>query len=278
MKQYLDLLQKILDEGEVKDDRTGTGTKSLFGHQMRFDLNQGFPILTTKKIFFKGVAYELLWFLDGSTDNTLLKENGVHIWDEWETDKGDLGPIYGFQWRKWVDYNNGQHIDQIEQVIEQIRSNPSSRRIIVNAWNVADLPDESISPQENVKLGKMSLAPCHALFQFFVSQGKLSCQLYQRSCDTFLGLGFNIASYSLLTHMIAQQCDLDVGDFIWTGGDVHLYLNHLEQANEQLKREPYPLPKLKINRRPASIFDYKYEDFELINYQSHPHISAPISI
>lgn len=278
MKQYLDLLQKILDEGEVKDDRTGTGTKSLFGHQMRFDLNQGFPILTTKKIFFKGVVYELLWFLDGSTDNTLLKENGVHIWDEWETDKGDLGPIYGFQWRKWVDHNNGQHIDQIEQVIEQIQSNPSSRRIIVNAWNVADLPDESISPQENVKLGKMSLAPCHALFQFFVSQGKLSCQLYQRSCDTFLGLGFNIASYSLLTHMIAQQCDLDVGDFIWTGGDVHLYLNHLEQANEQLKREPYPLPKLKINRKPASIFDYKYEDFELINYQSHPHISAPISI
>ena len=278
MKQYLDLLQKILDEGEVKDDRTGTGTKSLFGHQMRFDLNQGFPILTTKKIFFKGVVYELLWFLDGSTDNTLLKENGVHIWDEWETDKGDLGPIYGFQWRKWVDHNNGQYIDQIEQVIEQIRSNPSSRRIIVNAWNVADLPDESISPQENVKLGKMSLAPCHALFQFFVSQGKLSCQLYQRSCDTFLGLGFNIASYSLLTHMIAQQCDLDVGDFIWTGGDVHLYLNHLEQANEQLKREPYPLPKLKINRMPASIFDYKYEDFELINYQSHPHISAPISI
>ena len=230
MKQYLDLLQKILDEGEVKDDRTGTGTKSLFGHQMRFDLKQGFPILTTKKIFFKGVVYELLWFLDGSTDNTLLKENGVHIWDEWETDKGDLGPIYGFQWRNWIDHNNGQHIDQIEQVIEQIRSNPSSRRIIVNAWNVADLPDESISPQENVKLGKMSLAPCHALFQFFVSQGKLSCQLYQRSCDTFLGLGFNIASYSLLTHMIAQQCDLDVGDFIWTGGDVHLYLNHLEQA------------------------------------------------
>ena len=278
MKQYLDLLQKILDEGEVKDDRTGTGTKSLFGHQMRFDLNQGFPILTTKKIFFKGVVYELLWFLDGSTDNTLLKENGVHIWDEWETDKGDLGPIYGLQWRNWIDHNNGQNIDQIEQVIEQIRSNPSSRRIIVNAWNVADLPDESISPQENVKLGKMSLAPCHALFQFFVSQGKLSCQLYQRSCDTFLGLGFNIASYSLLTHMIAQQCDLDVGDFIWTGGDVHLYLNHLEQANEQLKREPYPLPKLKINRKPASIFDYKYEDFELIKYHSHPHISAPISI
>ena len=189
-----------------------------------------------------------------------------------------LGPIYGFQWRNWVDHNNGQQIDQIQQVIDQIRSNPSSRRIIVSAWNVADLPDESISPQENVQEGKMALAPCHAIFQFFVSQGKLSCQLYQRSCDTFLGLGFNIASYSLLTHMIAQQCDLDVGEFIWTGGDVHLYLNHLEQANEQLKREPYPLPTLKINRKPASIFEYKYDDFELINYESHPHISAPISI
>ena len=278
MKQYLDLLQKILDEGQVKDDRTGTGTKSFFGHQMRFDLNQGFPILTTKKIFFKGVVYELLWFLDGSTDNNVLKENGVHIWDEWETENGDLGPIYGFQWRNWIDHKNGKHIDQIGQIIEQIRNNPSSRRIIVSAWNVADLPDESISPQENAESGKMALAPCHAFFQFFVSQGKLSCQLYQRSCDTFLGLGFNIASYSLLTHMIAQQCDLDVGDFIWTGGDVHLYLNHLEQANEQLKRKPYPMPTLKIVRKPESIFDYKFEDFELINYESHPHISAPISI
>ena len=217
MKQYLDLLQKILDEGEVKDDRTGTGTKSFFGHQMRFDLSQGFPILTTKKIFFKGVIYELLWFLDGSTDNTLLKENGVHIWDEWETEKGDLGPIYGFQWRNWVDQNNGQHIDQIEQVIEQIQSNPSSRRIIVNAWNVADLPDESISPQENVKLGKMSLAPCHALFQFFVSQGKLSCQLYQRSCDTFLGLGFNIASYS------PNSIDLFFNDFAKSLGNKSVF-------------------------------------------------------
>ena len=278
MKQYLELLQKILDEGQVKDDRTGTGTKSFFGHQMRFDLSKGFPILTTKKIFFKGVVYELLWFLDGSTDNNVLKDNGVHIWDEWETDTGDLGPIYGFQWRNWVDHNNGQQIDQIQQAIEQIKSNPTSRRIIVSAWNVADLPDESISPQDNVKKGKMSLAPCHAIFQFFVSQGKLSCQLYQRSCDTFLGLGFNIASYSLLTHMIAQQCDLDVGEFIWTGGDVHLYLNHLEQANEQLKREPYPLPTLRINRKPESIFEYRYQDFELINYESHPHISAPISI
>lgn len=278
MKQYLELLQKILDDGQVKDDRTGTGTKSFFGHQMRFDLQLGFPILTTKKIFFKGVVYELLWFLDGSTDNTELKDNGVHIWDEWESEAGDLGPIYGFQWRNWIDHNNGQHIDQIAQVIDQIKNNPSSRRIIVSAWNVADLPDESISPQENVGMGKMALAPCHAFFQFFVSKGKLSCQLYQRSCDTFLGLGFNIASYSLLTHMIAQQCELEVGEFIWTGGDVHLYLNHLEQANQQLQRDPYPLPKLKIKRVPDSIYDYQYDDFELIDYQSHPHISAPISI
>ena len=278
MKQYLELLQKILDDGQVKDDRTGTGTKSFFGHQMRFDLQLGFPILTTKKIFFKGVVYELLWFLDGSTDNTELKDNGVHIWDEWEAEAGDLGPIYGFQWGNWIDHNNGQHIDQIAQVIDQIKNNPSSRRIIVSAWNVADLPDESISPQENVRMGKMALAPCHAFFQFFVSQGKLSCQLYQRSCDTFLGLGFNIASYSLLTHMIAQQCELEVGEFIWTGGDVHLYLNHLEQANQQLQRDPYPLPKLKIKRVPDSIYDYQYDDFELIDYQSHPHISAPISI
>ena len=278
MHQYLDLLQTILDKGEVKEDRTGTGTRSFFGHQMRFNLNDGFPILTTKKIFFKGVVYELLWFLDGATNNTPLKDVGVHIWDEWETESGDLGPIYGHQWRAWPSSSNGGVIDQIEKIISQINNNPSSRRIIVSAWNVADLPDESISPQENVKKQKMALAPCHALFQFFVSQGKLSCQLYQRSCDTFLGLGFNIASYSLLTHMIAQQCDLEVGDFVWTGGDVHLYLNHLDQANEQLTREPYVLPKLSIKRKPSSIFDYTYEDFELLDYQSHPHISAPISI
>ena len=278
MHQYLDLLQSILDKGEVKEDRTGTGTRSFFGHQMRFNLSEGFPILTTKKIFFKGVVYELLWFLDGATNNTVLKDAGVHIWDEWETESGDLGPIYGHQWRSWPSSSNGGVIDQIEKVISQINNNPSSRRIIVSAWNVADLPDESISPQDNVKKQKMALAPCHALFQFFVSQGKLSCQLYQRSCDTFLGLGFNIASYSLLTHMIAQQCDLEVGDFVWTGGDVHLYLNHLDQANEQLTREPYALPKLSIKRKPNSIFDYTYEDFELLDYQSHPHISAPISI
>ena len=278
MQQYLDLLQKILDEGEVKEDRTGTGTRSFFGHQMRFNLNDGFPLLTTKKIFFKGVVHELLWFLNGSTDNNKLKDNGVHIWDEWEDESGDLGPIYGYQWRHWLDQNSGESIDQIQNVIDQLRNNPSSRRIIVSAWNVADLPDESISPQDNVKNNKMALAPCHALFQFFVSQGALSCQLYQRSCDTFLGLGFNIASYSLLTHMLAQQCDLNVGDFIWTGGDVHLYLNHMEQAKEQLSRQPYELPKLNIKRKPDSIYDYAYDDFELVNYQYHPHIKAPISI
>jgi len=278
VQQYLDLLQKILDEGEVKEDRTGTGTRSFFGHQMRFNLNDGFPLLTTKKIFFKGVVHELLWFLNGSTDNNKLKDNGVHIWDEWEDESGDLGPIYGYQWRHWLDQNSGESIDQIQNVIDQLRNNPSSRRIIVSAWNVADLPDESISPQDNVKNNKMALAPCHALFQFFVSQGALSCQLYQRSCDTFLGLGFNIASYSLLTHMLAQQCDLNVGDFIWTGGDVHLYLNHMEQAKEQLLREPYELPKLNIKRKPDSIYNYAYDDFELVNYQCHPHIKAPISI
>ena len=278
MQQYLDLLQKILDEGQIKEDRTGTGTRSFFGHQMRFNLNDGFPILTTKKIFFKGVVYELLWFLDGSTDNKKLKDNDVHIWDEWEDESGDLGPIYGYQWRRWLDHNTGKPIDQIENVVDQLKNNPSSRRIIVSAWNVADLPDEKISPQDNVMNHKMALAPCHAFFQFFVSQGALSCQLYQRSCDTFLGLGFNIASYSLLTHMLAQQCGLKLGEFIWTGGDVHLYLNHLEQAKEQLSRTPYSLPKLRIKTKPDSIFDYVYDDFELINYQCHPHIPAPISI
>ena len=278
MQQYLDLLQKILDEGQVKEDRTGTGTRSFFGHQMRFNLNDGFPILTTKKIFFKGVVHELLRFLDGSTDNKKLKDNGVHIWDEWEDESGDLGPIYGYQWRHWPDDNTGKPIDQIENVVDQLKNNPSSRRIIVSAWNVADLPDEKISPQDNIMNHKMALAPCHAFFQFFVSQGALSCQLYQRSCDTFLGLGFNIASYSLLTHMLAQQCDLKLGEFIWTGGDVHLYLNHLEQAKEQLARTPYSLPQLMIKTKPDSIFDYAYDDFELTNYEYHPHIPAPISI
>ena len=277
-QDYLSVARAILLNGTKKEDRTGTGTRSFFGHQMRFNLNDGFPLLTTKKIFFKGVVHELLWFLNGSTDNNKLKDNGVHIWDEWEDESGYLGPIYGYQWRHWLDQNSGESIDQIQNVIDQLRNNPSSRRIIVSAWNVADLPDESISPQDNVKNNKMALAPCHALFQFFVSQGALSCQLYQRSCDTFLGLGFNIASYSLLTHMLAQQCDLNVGDFIWTGGDVHLYLNHMEQAKEQLLREPYELPELNIKRKPDSIYDYAYDDFELVNYQCHPHIKAPISI
>ena len=277
MQQYLNLLQSILESGALKDDRTGTGTRSFFGHQMRFDLTEGFPLLTTKKIFFKGVVHELLWFLNGSTNNQDLKDHGVHIWDDWETETGDLGPIYGYQWRSWPT-PNGQCIDQIKKVIDQITNNPNSRRIIVSAWNVADLPDENISPQENVLNKKMALAPCHAFFQFFVSNGKLSCQLYQRSCDTFLGLGFNIASYSLLTTMIAQQCQLEPGEFIWTGGDVHLYLNHIEQAREQLSRTPYSLPELKLNNKPNSIFEYRFADFELINYQSHPHIPAPISI
>ena len=277
MEQYLDLLQKILDEGQVKDDRTGTGTKSFFGHQMRFDLNQGFPIFDNKEDFFKGVVYELLWFLDGSTDNNALKDNGVHIWDEWETDSETLAPF--------MDSNG-------EIGLITIMDNKLIRfsKLLIKSEAILHL-EESLSvlgmlptylmkafPLRKMCERKMALAPCHAIFQFFVSQGKLSCQLYQRSCDTFLGLGFNIASYSLLTHMIAQQCDLDVGEFIWTGGDVHLYLNHLEQANEQLQREPYPLPNSQINRKPASIFEYKYEDFELINYESHPHISAPISI
>jgi len=278
VQQYLDLLQKILDEGQIKEDRTGTGTRSFFGHQMRFNLNDGFPILTTKKIFFKGVVYELLWFLDGSTNNKKLKDNDVHIWDEWEDESGDLGPIYGYQWRRWLDHNTGKPIDQIENVVDQLKNNPSSRRIIVSAWNVADLPDEKISPQDNVMNHKMALAPCHAFFNFLFLKDALSCQLYQRSCDTFLGLGFNIASYSLLTHMLAQQCGLKLGEFIWTGGDVHLYLNHLEQAKEQLARTPYSLPKLRIKTKPDSIFDYAYDDFELINYQCHPHIPAPISI
>ncbi len=277
MKNYLILLDKILKEGVQKGDRTGSGTLSLFGHQMRFDLTQGFPLVTTKKIHLKSIIHELLWFLKGETNLAYLHEHRVNIWDEWADDCGDLGPVYGHQWRSWPT-SNGQHIDQIQVVIDQLKKTPNSRRIIVSAWNVADLPDESISPQQNVACGKMALAPCHAFFQFYVADGKLSCQLYQRSCDTFLGLPFNIASYALLTHMIAQQCDLAVGDFIWTGGDVHLYLNHLEQANLQLTRQPYDLPKLTLKSKPASIFDYCYEDFEVEDYQTHEHIKAQISV
>ena len=277
MKQYLELLDKILTEGTLKGDRTGSGTLSIFGHQIRFPLTQGFPLVTTKKIHLKSIIHELLWFLKGDTNLAYLHEHNVNIWNEWANEQGELGPVYGHQWRSWPT-PDGRHIDQIQQVIEQLKKTPNSRRIIVSAWNVADLPDESISPQQNVARNKMALAPCHAFFQFYVADGKLSCQLYQRSCDTFLGLPFNIASYALLTHMVAQQSDLEVGDFIWTGGDVHLYLNHQEQAKLQLTREPYPLPSLTINRRPESIFDYTYEDFNFTDYQAHEHIKAPISV
>jgi thymidylate synthase len=264
MQQYLDLLRHIRERGTLKADRTGTGTRSVFGHQMRFDLAQGFPLLTTKKLHLKSIVYELLWFLKGDTNVRYLHEHGVTIWDEWADERGELGPIYGKQWRAWPG-PDGKPIDQISRTIDLIRRNPDSRRIIVNAWNVGELE-------------QMSLTPCHALFQFWVGDGKLSCQLYQRSADVFLGVPFNIASYALLTHMFAQQCDLAAGDFIWTGGDCHLYLNHLEQADEQLQRTPLPLPRLAIKRKPPSIFEYQFEDFQLLNYQAHPSIKAPIAV
>ncbi|MEQ1740253.1 MAG: thymidylate synthase [Methyloglobulus sp.] len=284
MKQYLQLLDKILQEGTLKGDRTGSGTLSIFGHQMRFALADGFPLVTTKKIHAKSIIHELLWFLKGETNIAYLREHNVNIWNQWADEEGELGPVYGYQWRSWPT-PDGKVIDQIQQIIEQLNNTPNSRRMIVSAWNVADLPDESISPQQNVANGKMALAPCHAFFQFYVTPstssgqaGKLSCQLYQRSCDTFLGVPFNIASYALLTHIVAQQCDLEVGDFIWTGGDVHLYLNHLEQAKLQLTRQPYPLPTLTIKRKPESIFAYQYDDFEITDYQAHEHIKAAISV
>lgn len=264
MKQYLDLERHILNNGVQKTDRTGTGTLSVFGYQMRFNLQEGFPLVTTKKVHLRSIIYELLWFLNGDTNIKYLKDHGVSIWDEWADENGELGPVYGSQWRSWPA-PDGQHIDQIAKLIEQIKSKPDSRRHIVSAWNPAEVD-------------KMALPPCHALFQFYVADGKLSCQLYQRSCDTFLGLPFNIASYALLTHMVAQQCDLAVGDFVWTGGDTHLYSNHLDQVNLQLSREPYPLPTLKIKRKPDSIFEYMFEDFEILNYQSHPGIKAPIAV
>ncbi len=264
MHQYHDLMKEVLAKGVQKSDRTGTGTISVFGHQMRFNLADGFPMVTTKKLHLKSIIYELLWFLKGSTDNNWLKERGVSIWNEWAAPDGELGPIYGYQWRSWPA-PNGQHIDQITEVIETIKKNPDSRRIIVSAWNVADIP-------------RMALAPCHAFFQFYVADGKLSCQLYQRSADIFLGVPFNIASYALLTHMVAQQCNLKVGDFIWTGGDCHLYSNHLEQVDLQLSRDFFPLPKLNILRKPDSIFDYEFEDFEIAGYECHPHIKAPVAI
>lgn len=277
MKQYLQLLDKILQEGALKGDRTGSGTLSIFGYQMRFVLAEGFPLVTTKKIHLKSIIHELLWFLNGETNIAYLRDNKVNIWNEWADEEGELGPIYGHQWRSWPTSNGGA-VDQIQQIINQLKQTPNSRRIIVSAWNVADLPDESINPQQNVAMGKMALAPCHAFFQFYVADGKLSCQLYQRSCDTFLGVPFNIASYALLTHMVAQQCDLQVGDFIWTGGDVHLYLNHLEQAKLQLTRQPYKLPSLVIKRKPDTIFAYKYDDFEIPDYHAHEHIKAVISV
>lgn len=279
MKAYLDLMRDVVDNGTDRGDRTGVGTRSVFGRQMRFDLGEGFPLLTTKKVHLRSIIYELLWFLNGSTDNNWLRERKVSIWNEWALDNGDLGPIYGKQWRSW-QCPNGDVVDQISDVVRQIQTKPTSRRLIVSAWNPAELPDESISPQENVEQGRMALAPCHCLFQFYVAEGKLSCQLYQRSADLFLGVPFNIASYSLLTHMIAQQCDLDVGEFVHTFGDCHLYQNHLtdEIVFEQLKREPRPLPTLNIRRKPASLFEYELEDFEFEGYDPQPVIKAPIAI
>lgn len=277
MKQYLDLLDHILKNGHQKGDRTGTGTLSVFGHQMRFDLQQGFPLLTTKKLHLRSIIHELLWFLTGDTNIQYLKDNGVRIWDEWATETGELGPLYGKQWVAWQS-PNGEVINQIAEVIETLKTNPNSRRMIVSAWNPADLPDETISPQANVAKGKMALATCHAFFQFYVADNRLSCQLYQRSADTFLGVPFNIASYALLTHMIAEQTGYEVGEFIWTGGDVHLYNNTIEQAKIQLERKPFAQPYLVIKRKPDSIFDYKFEDFEIVNYESHPHIKAEVSV
>ncbi|MBX2954672.1 MAG: thymidylate synthase [Cyclobacteriaceae bacterium] len=264
MRNYLDLMQDILETGSLKTDRTGTGTYSVFGRQLRFNLAEGFPLVTTKKLHLRSIIYELLWFLNGDTNIKYLKDNGVSIWDEWADENGDLGPVYGHQWRSWPA-PDGTTIDQISKVVAQIKTKPDSRRHIVSAWNPAEVD-------------KMALPPCHAMFQFYVADGKLSCQLYQRSADYFLGVPFNIASYALLTGMVAQQCDLTPGDFVWTGGDVHLYTNHVEQARLQLTREPLPLPQLKINRKPESLFDYKFEDFEIVNYQSHPGIKAPIAV
>lgn len=264
MKQYLDLMKTILNEGTPKSDRTGTGTLSIFGYQMRFDLQKGFPLVTTKKCHLRSIIHELLWFLKGDTNIKYLQDNKVTIWDEWADKNGDLGPVYGKQWRAW-GAADGRQVDQISQLIQQIKTDPDSRRMIVSAWNVGELD-------------QMALAPCHAFFQFYVANGKLSCQLYQRSCDVFLGLPFNIASYSLLVHMIAQQCDLEVGDFVWTGGDTHLYSNHMEQTHLQLSREPRALPKLKIRRKPPTIFDYEFEDFEIVDYDPYPAIKAPVAV
>ncbi len=264
MRQYLDYLQNILDHGVTKHDRTGTGTRSVFGSQMRFDLSDGFPVVTTKKLHLRSIIHELLWFLSGDTNVSYLRENGVTIWDEWADEDGDLGPVYGKQWRRWEGRDGTIH-DQMSRALDLIRSNPDSRRIIVSAWKVDEIEE-------------MALPPCHMLFQFYVAEGRLSCQLYQRSVDSFLGLPFNIASYALLTHMVAQQTDLDVGDFVFTGGDCHIYSNHLEQVQLQLTREPFPLPQLHIRRKPSSLFDYRFDDFEVIDYQHHPHIRGLVAV
>jgi len=277
MQQYLQLMRHVLDTGVKKEDRTGTGTISVFGYQMRFDLNAGFPLVTTKKCHMRSIIHELLWFLKGETNITYLTENNVKIWDGWATDAGELGPVYGKQWRSW-EGADGQVIDQISELVEQIKTNPDSRRLIVSAWNPAVLPDTSYSPKENAQQGRQALPPCHTMFQFYVLEGKLSCQLYQRSGDIFLGVPFNIASYALLTMMLAQVCDLQLGDFIHTLGDAHLYVNHLEQAKLQLTREPYLLPKMIINPNIGDIFAFEINDFELKDYQAHDHIKAPVAI
>ncbi len=264
MKPYLELMRRIRETGVRKNDRTGTGTLSVFGHQMRFDLREGFPLVTTKRLHVRSILYELLWFLRGDTNVAWLRERGVSIWDEWADEKGELGPVYGKQWRAWLA-PDGRTVDQIAQAVQLIRHNPDSRRIIVSAWNVGELE-------------QMALMPCHAFFQFYVAAGRLSCQMYQRSCDVFLGVPFNIASYALLLHMMAQQCDLEPGELVWVGGDCHLYVNHLQQADLQLAREPLPLPELRLRRRPPSIFDYDYEDFEFVNYQHHAAIAAPVAV
>lgn len=277
MKQYLDLMRHVLEHGHKKSDRTGTGTLSVFGYQMRFDLSQGFPLVTTKKCHLRSIIHELLWFLKGDTNIQYLTDNKVTIWDEWATEQGDLGPVYGAQWRSWQT-PDGRVIDQISQLIHDIKTNPDSRRLIVSGWNPAVLPDTRFSPKDNAAMGKQALPPCHTLFQFYVHDGRLSCQLYQRSADVFLGVPFNIASYALLTMMVAQVCDLTPGDFVHTFGDVHLYSNHLDQVKEQLSRTPHPLPQMKLNPAIKDIFGFRFEDFELVNYVAHPAIKAPIAI
>lgn len=277
MQEYLDLMRHVKENGVKKEDRTGTGTLSIFGYQMRFDLGKGFPLVTTKKCHMRSIIHELLWFIKGETNIAYLKENGVSIWDEWATEDGELGPVYGKQWRSW-EGANGEMVDQLSELIEQIKTNPDSRRLIISAWNPSVLPDTTFSPKENAAQGKQALPPCHTMFQFYVLNGKLSCQLYQRSGDIFLGVPFNIASYSLFTMMIAQVCGLEAGEFVHTFGDAHLYLNHLEQVDIQLARKPFDLPTMQINPNVKDIFSFTIDDFELLNYQSHPHIKAPVAI